>query len=245
MQDYRPAGFAQRNMVFVMGNYTDRFGITYNPFLVAQSGRPYNFTSPNDLSGDNFFNNRPSLVDSSKCTTGSTQYYQTSDGCLNIIPQTGESIVPGNLGEGPAAVAFNLRVSRAFGIGPKRESAANNNANPGGPGGPPPGGGGPPPGGGGGRGGYGGPGGGGGHGGGFGGGGGMMGGGFGGGGSNTRKYAINFSVQALNLFNNVNYGQPIGTVNSTRFGESTSLAPGMFSSGAASRRIFIQAGFTF
>jgi len=246
MQDYRPAGFAQRNMVFVMGNYTDRFGITYNPFLVAQSGRPYNFTSPNDLSGDNFFNNRPSIVDSSKCSAESTQYFQTSDGCFNIIPQPGETIVPGNLGHGPAGVAFNLRVSRAFGVGPKRESAANNNANPngpggpGGPGGPPPGGGGP---GGGGRGGYGGHGGGGGFGGGFGGGG--MGGGFGGGGTNNRKYAINFSVQALNLFNNVNYGQPIGTVNSPRFGESTNLAFGMFSSGAASRRIFFQAGFTF
>jgi uncharacterized membrane protein YgcG len=239
MKDYRPAGFAQRNMVFLMGNYTDRFGITYNPFLVAQSGRPFNFTSPNDLSGDNFFNNRPSVVDSSKCTDGSNQYFQTSYGCFNITPQAGETIVPGNMGNGPAAVAFNLRVSRAFGVGPKRESAASN---PAGPGGMPPGGG-PPPGGG--RGGYG-PGGGGGHGGGGGFGGGMMGGGgFGGGGATNRKYAINFSVQALNLFDNTNYGPPIGTVNSTRFGQSTSLAYGMFSSGAASRRIFIQAGFTF
>jgi hypothetical protein len=226
-------------MVFLMGNYTDRFGITYNPFLVAQSGRPFNFTSPNDLSGDNFFNNRPSVVDSSKCTDGSNQYFQTSYGCFNITPQAGETIVPGNMGNGPAAVAFNLRVSRAFGVGPKRESAASN---PAGPGGMPPGGG-PPPGGG--RGGYG-PGGGGGHGGGGGFGGGMMGGGgFGGGGATNRKYAINFSVQALNLFDNTNYGPPIGTVSSSRFGQSTSLAYGMFSSGAASRRIFIQAGFTF
>ena len=77
----------------------------------------------------------------------------------------------------------------------------------------------------------------------------MMGGGgpgmMGGGGATDRKYALTFSVQALNLFNNINYGQPIGTVNSPRFGQSTSLAYGMFSSGAASRRIFVQAGFTF
>jgi hypothetical protein len=66
-----------------------------------------------------------------------------------------------------------------------------------------------------------------------------------GGGASNRKYALNFSVQALNLFNNINYGQPIGTVNSPRFGQSTSLAPGMFSQGAASRRVFIQAGFNF
>ena len=242
LQDYRRAPFASNNMVFLMGNYIDRFGITYNPFLVAQSGRPYNFTSPLDLSGDNFFNNRPSLVDASKCTAGSTQYFQTSYGCFNIIPQSGETIIPGSMGNGPAAIAFNLRVSRTFGVGPKRESAAADNG-PNGPGGrgggrggfggpgggPPPGGG---PGGGGGRGGF---------------GGGMMGGGPGmfGGGASDRKYAVNFSVQALNLFNNINYGQPIGTVNSPRFGQSTSLAYGMFSSGAASRRIFIQAGFTF
>jgi hypothetical protein len=234
LQDYRRAPFASDNMVFLMGNYIDRFGITYNPFLVAQSGRPYNFTSPLDLSGDNFFNNRPSLVNSSNCTAGSTQYYQTSYGCFNIIPQAGETIIPGSMGNGPAAIAFNLRVSRVFGVGPKRESAeaGNNGANgPGGGrggfGGP---GGGPPPGGG--RGGF---------------GGGMMGGGPGmfGGATTDRKYAVNFSVQALNLFNNINYGQPIGTVNSPRFGQSTNLAYGMFSSGAASRRIFVQAGFSF
>jgi hypothetical protein len=228
-QDYRRPTWTQANMLFLMGNYTDRFGITYNPFIVAQSGRPYNFTSPLDLSGDNFGNNRPSLVDSSNCTDGSTQYFRTSYGCFNIIPQIGDTIIPGNMGTGPASFAVNLRVSRSFGVGPKRESAATNN----GAGGPPSGGS---------RGGYSG-----GHGdhgdhggGGF--GGGMMG---GGGGSADRKYAINFSAQALNLFNNINYGQPIGTVNSSRFGQSTSLASGMFSSGAASRRIFIQAGFTF
>ena len=27
-------------MVFVMGNYTGKWGITYNPFLIALAGRP-------------------------------------------------------------------------------------------------------------------------------------------------------------------------------------------------------------
>ena len=67
-----------------------------------------------------------------------------------------------------------------------------------------------------------------------------------GGSANTgRKYSLSFSVQALNLFNNINYGQPVGTVNSPRFGQSTSLAYGIFSSGSAARRVFLQAGFTF
>jgi len=234
-QDYRRASFASRNMLFLMGNYTGPLGITFNPFLIAQSGRPYNFVTSNDLSGDNFFNNRPSIVSASNCTASSTQYVQTASGCFNTIPQPGETIIPGNMGNGPAAVAVNLRISRAFGIGPKLESegGSGNGGGPGG-GGPPGGGIGGGPGGGRGGGGFGG--------GGFGGGGrGMM-----GGSANTgHKYSLSFSAQALNLFNNINYGQPIGTVNSPNFGHSTGLANGIFSSGSASRRIFVQASFSF
>jgi hypothetical protein len=142
--------------------------------------------------------------------------------------------LPMNLGTGPAAVAFNLRVSRAFGIGPKTESAGG--PNPGmGPGGPPGGGRGGP---------------GGGPGGGLG-PGGLGGGGRGGPGGmfgptgTGHKYSLNFSAQALNLFNNINYGTPVGTVGSPNFGRSTSLAGGPFSNGVAARRIFLQAVFSF
>lgn len=124
MQDYRRASFASPNMVFLMGNYTGPLNITFNLFLIAQSRRPYNFVTPNDLTGDNFFNNRPSLVAASNCTSTSTQYVQTPYGCFNLAPQPGETIIPGNMGNGPAAVAVNLRIIRAFGIGPKIELAA-------------------------------------------------------------------------------------------------------------------------
>jgi len=128
-----------------------------------------------------------------------------------------------------------LRLGRSWGIGPKLAAAGGDS------GGPPPGGG---PGGGGGRGG--GPGGGGFGPGGFG-GGGRGGPGGPGGASTGHKYSLNFNVQALNLFNDIDYGTPIGTVipGSTRFGQSTSLAGGIFSSGAAARRIFFQASFQF
>ena len=67
----------------------------------------------------------------------------------------------------------------------------------------------------------------------------------GGSGNTGHKYSLNFSAQALNLFNDIDRGQPIGTVNSPSFGQSKSLAPGMFSSGSAARRIFFQAAFSF
>jgi hypothetical protein len=256
-QDYGRAGFVSRNMLFFMANYSAPWGIRVNPFMIAQSGRPFNITLPTD-SENNFYNQRPALAATAECASGSAQYVQTSFGCFNTQSGSSDALIPVNIGHGPAAVAVNLRISRAVGIGPKLASA-NNNQNAGGP---PPGGGGPPPGGGGGGGGGrgGGPPGGGlgpgGLGGGPGGGRGGPGGMFGSTGTG-HKYSLNFSVQALNLFNDIDYGQPNGTVIPTpdkttglygpgsQFDHSTTLAGGIFSTGSAARRVFMQAIFSF
>jgi hypothetical protein len=249
-QDYGRAAFASTNMVFLMANYTAPWAIRFNPFLIAQSGKPYNIVTSNDLTGDNFFNDRPGLATSAECSSGDSQYVETSFGCLDTIPQPGESIIGANSGTGPAAVAVNLRISRTFGIGAKLQGTNNNNNQGGGPpGGGPPGGGGR--------------GGGGGMGGGPGGGlgpGGLGGGGrgMGGGPTTNHKYNLTFSAQALNLFNDIDYGQPSGAVIPTangdgtynagpRFGQSFSLARGIFASptSSAARRIFFQAVFAF
>jgi len=74
-----------------------------------------------------------------------------------------------------------------------------------------------------------------------------------------RKYSLNFSAQALNLFNDIDYGTPTGTISppstpdpstgmygpGSQFDKSTTLAGGIFSTGSAARRIFVQAVFTF
>jgi hypothetical protein len=235
-QDYGRAPFAARQMLFLMGNYTGPWAITFNPFLIAQAGRPYNLVTPYDLTGDNFFNDRPSYASSA---SNPANVVQTAFGALDTIPQPGETIIPMNLANGPAAVALNLRVSRSWGIGPKLVAATGDN----GAGGPPPGG--PPPGGGRGGPGGGGPGGGGFGPGGFGGGGRGGPGGMGGSNNTGHKYSLTFSAQALNLFNDIDYGTPGGTVGAPNFTKSTSLAGGIFSSGAAARRIFFQAALTF
>jgi len=77
-------------------------------------------------------------------------------------------------------------------------------------------------------------------------------------GNTGRKYSLTFSLQALNLFNNIDYGTPSGTVIPTqlgdgtygpgrRFEKSTRLAGGLFASpsGSAARRVYIQAFFNF
>ena len=222
MQDYGRAGFVHPQWLFLMGNYTGPWGLAFNPFLIAEAGQPYNLSTPYDLTGDAFYNDRPAYAGQS-----AADVVQTSFGALDAIPQPGETIVRNNLGNSPSAVSVNMRLSRSFGIGPKVESS----------GGP------PPPGGGGGGGGRGGRGGFGGFGGPF--GGGMRGGMRGGIGNTGHKYSLNFSAQALNLFNDIDYGAPVGNITSTRFGQSTSLAKGIFSSGSSARRIFFQGAFQF
>jgi Carboxypeptidase regulatory-like domain len=239
-QDYGRAAFVRPQWVFLMGNYTGPWAITFNPFLIAQAGQPYNVTSPYDLTGDAFFNDRPAY---STAPLSPSDVVQTSFGALDVVPQAGEKLLPESIGNSPSSVAVNLRVGRSFGIGPKVQSP-----------------GGPSQGGGGGRGG-----GGGGFGGGF--GGGPFGGGGGGGGprgmgggganSNAKKYSLNFNVQALNLFNDIDLGKPVGGIQPTfnpstglygpgaQFGRSSGLAGGIFSTSSAARRVFFQAAFQF
>jgi hypothetical protein len=242
-QDYGRAGFVRPQWVFLMGNYTGPWQITFNPFLIAQAGRPYGVTSPYDLTGDNFFNDRPSFAGSS---APASDVVQTNFGSLDVVPQSGESLIPVSIGNGPAGVAVNMRVGRSFGIGPKVESSGGPSRGGGGGGGGGGFGGGPFGGGGGGRGG----------GGGFGGGGGG-GGGRGGMGNTGHKYSLNFNVQALNLFNDIDLGTPQGGIEPTfnsstglyspgpEFGKSTSLAGGIFSTSSAARRIFAMVAFQF
>jgi Carboxypeptidase regulatory-like domain len=230
MQDYGRAGWIHPQWFLLMGEFDGPWGVVFNPFMIAQAGQPYNITTSTDLTGDNFFNNRPAYANASECPSSSSNYVQTMLGCLNTDPQPGATLIPNNLGNSPAAVAFNLRVSRSIGFGPAEESGT---------GGP------PPPGGG--------------HhhfnpGGLFGGGGG---GGFGGPPGTNRKYTLTFSAHILNLFNDINYGVPSGSliptldsstglyVPDSRFAQSTSLEGGIFSQGAAARRIYLHANFEF
>ena len=107
--------------------------------MIAQSGKPYNIVTANDLTGDNFFNNRPAIADSSFCSGASTRYAPTSFGCLDTTPANNYTPMGANVANGPAAVALNFRLSRSFGIGPKVETSARNQQGggpPGGPGGP-------------------------------------------------------------------------------------------------------------
>ena len=130
-QDYGPATFVSRNQLFSMANYSGPWKLRFNPFLIAQSGKPFNVTLPNDPQ-NNFYNQRPGMATSDQCAGDPSGRYifEPGFGCMDTQPQPGETRVPANMGTGPASFAFNLRVSRAFGFGPETGSSAGPDGGP-------------------------------------------------------------------------------------------------------------------
>jgi hypothetical protein len=222
--DYGRAAFDIRHRVFLGGTWTVPHGFAFSPMIVLNSGAPFNITMPGaDLFGTDVYNDRPALAVPTAQNIAETRW-----GTFNLAPGPNDKLIGPYYGTGPGQFTTNLRVSKTFGFGKKPERAGSGSF--GGPGGP----------GGGGRGG---------PGGGLGprglGGGGGMGGFFGGGAPTNSRYSLTFSVNARNVFNNVNLSAPYGGLGTTLFGRSNSLMQGFWSSAAANRRIDLQAAFNF
>jgi Carboxypeptidase regulatory-like domain len=217
--DYGRASFDTRHRLFMGGSISIPHGFRISPFMIFNSGSPYNVTAGQDLSNDSLFNDRPALAVN---PTGIC--ISPTVACHYTVPASTYTPIPVNSLTGPNHFTLNLRLAKTFGFGPENKSVANA-AQGGGPGGPAPGsfGGGPRPGGGGGRG---------------------PGGPFGGAAS-SKRYSLTFSVNARNVLNKVNAANPIGTLTSPFFGRSIALAGGPFSSAAANRKIELQATFSF
>jgi hypothetical protein len=214
-QDYGRAAFDVRHRVFFGGTMALPHAFRLSPFLVAQSGPPFNINVPTDLNGTTVLNSRPSFASS---LSNPADVVVTQFGSFNTVPAPGEKIVPINYGTTPPRFTLNVRLGKTFGFGRKPETAPTA----GGPGG----------GRGGGEHGRGGP---------FGGGGGFG----GMGNATDRRYNLTFSVSARNVLNVVNLATPNGVLGSPFFGQANALATGPFSSAGANRRIDLQVQFTF
>jgi hypothetical protein len=224
--DYGRASFDMRHRVFMGGTIGLPRGFRLSPFMIFNSGSPYNVTVGQDLSNDSLFNDRPAFGTN---PPGSCPF-PTAAACLHyVIPPSAYTPIPINDLTGPNHFTLNLRLAKSFGFGPEvggKSGAQADHGQAGGGGGPRGGGGG-------------------GGGGGF--GRGPGGGGFGGGGgpASTRRYSLTFSVNARNVLNKVNAATPVGVLSSPNFGQSIALAGGPFSSAAANRKIELQAMFSF
>jgi hypothetical protein len=225
--DYGRAAFDIRSRAFIGGTIGAPYGFRLSPFVIVSSGIPFNITTGQDVYGDAQYNARPAFASCGN-PVSAANIVSTAFGCFNTQPTPGEPLIPVNYATGDGRFVFNLRLSKTFGFGAKKETAAGGGSRRssggafGGAQGGPPGGGGRGPGG---------PG-----------GGGPM---FGGGSPTNNRYNLTFSVNARNLFNNVNVLSPIGNLSSPLFGQANQLAGQPYASATANRRIDLQVQFTF
>jgi len=241
--EYGRASGDIRHRFVMSGTFRVPWGISLNPLIFIQSGRPFNITLGRDINGDTLNTERPALAPAgANCADPIIRC--TPLGNFKLVLGPGDVMIPRNFAEGPGSVTVNMRVSKTWSFGSEGRGAnAQNQQNQqdqqrqrgimgGGMAGRGPGGGGGGPRGGG----FGGPGGG--------------GGGFGGGGAGSGRYNLTFSLNFQNLLNHPNFGPPVGNLGSSLFGQSTSTAGffGGFGGGgnpAYNRRIDASIRFTF
>ncbi len=237
------------NRFNLLGTVGLPWGWTASPSFTASTATPLNITIGNDYNGDGVGNDRPAFAPAGACN-GLTNVNKdpnikcTVYGDFNLAPGANYTPIPINYATGRSRWDTDLRLSRTWGWGERRNVAGATGGGGGGLGGP--GGGGPGGGGGGPRGG--------GGGGPRGGGGGFGGGGRGGGigtvgGGNSHRYNIGLTLAATDIFNHVNLSNPIGSLNSPFFGQSLnaiSTGQGLGGGGVTgTRRIQITLRFTY
>lgn len=222
--DYGRTTFDIHNRLFLAGSVTLPHFIQFSPFMIGQSGVPYNITTGNDNNNDSILNDRPYLANGA---TPNGKTIESIPGCGTFAQPgsqpAGSSIVPINYCTGPTLFTLNFRLTKTWGFG-EPKNAQNTGQ------------------GGGGQGDHGGHE----HGGHGGGGGGHVGGGFFGGGASTgKRYNLGVGLMVQNVFGNRDLGAPNGVLGSPQFGQSTELQGGPYTTNSAVRRIALQASFNF
>ncbi len=117
--EYGPAATDIRHRATAGGSILTRWSIRLSPFVIAQSGAPFNITTGNDIYGTSVFNSRPGMaIDPSRPGLVQTPY-----GLLDPSPMASEKILARNHGRGPAQITVNLRLAKTIGFGPPKEGS--------------------------------------------------------------------------------------------------------------------------
>ena len=109
MEDYGRAAFDVRNRGVIGGTISLPYAFRLSPFILANSGAPFNIIVGQDLNGDSIFNDRPALAS----TPGSGGVIKvTPYGTFNTVPIPGQPITPINYGTGPELVHLESAVEQ-------------------------------------------------------------------------------------------------------------------------------------
>jgi hypothetical protein len=116
--EYGPAATDVHHRVTIGGSINLKWAVRISPFVVMQTGAPFDITSGNDPYGTTLYNARPGLAtDPNKPGAVMTSY-----GLLDPNPPPGATIVSRNYGRGPGQYNVNLRVAKVIGFGRERSS---------------------------------------------------------------------------------------------------------------------------
>jgi hypothetical protein len=124
--DYGPASTDVHHRFTIGGSLNLKWAIRISPFVVAQSGAPFDLTTGSDLYGTTLFNARPGIASD----PNKPGLIQTSYGLLDPNPTPSERLLPRNYGRGPGQFNFNLRIAKTIGFGKERGGAATATAGP-------------------------------------------------------------------------------------------------------------------
>jgi hypothetical protein len=108
--EYGPAANDVRNRASMGGTITSKFGLLWNPFIILQSGAPFNITTSQDIYNDTVLTARPGFA----TNPNQPGVIATSYGLFDPDPAPGEILVPRNYGRGPGQFVVNLRLARTF-----------------------------------------------------------------------------------------------------------------------------------
>ena len=125
--EYGPAVTDVRHRVTFNGTINTKWNIRLSPFVVIQSGPPFDITIGRDLYGTTLFNARPGIAtDPTKPGLIPTKY-----GLLDPNPNLNQPTLTRNFGRGPGQLMVNLRVQKIFEFGRGENSGSASTGQPG------------------------------------------------------------------------------------------------------------------
>lgn len=112
-QEFARGPWSSLNFFYGGGSYTAPGGVSFNLFMVANTGYPFNITTGRDTNGDTFFSERPAFA----TDLNEPGVIVTPLGAFDPTPSPGQTIIPRNFGRGPGFFNVNLRVGKTIKFG--------------------------------------------------------------------------------------------------------------------------------
>lgn len=112
--DWGRAANDMRNRAYTGSHIDLPWKFVVLPFLVYESGIPFNITTGIDRNGDGQFNDRPAFA----TDLNRSSVYRTRFGSFDADPLPSQTIIPINYGKSPSLLMLNGSLRRKFAFGP-------------------------------------------------------------------------------------------------------------------------------